>query len=62
MAYSTLDILFIEDYILFDGFAIVAAVGGSMGLFLGFSFFNCLLRMWAYLGRIFTSSRLQLEQ
>ena len=31
----------VEEYVLFDFNAIVAAVGGSMGLFLGFSFLDC---------------------
>ena len=29
-----------EEYVLVDFFDILAAVGGSMGLFLGFSFFD----------------------
>lgn len=32
-----------QEYVLFDFNAIVAAVGGSMGLFLGFSFLECAL-------------------
>ena len=30
----------VEEYVLVDFFDILAAVGGSMGLFLGFSFFD----------------------
>lgn len=30
-----------EEYLIFDFSAIIVAVGGSLGLFLGFSFFQC---------------------
>ena len=32
-----------EEYLLFDFNSIIASVGGSMGLFLSFSFLECLL-------------------
>lgn len=35
-----------EEYLLFDGNAIVSAVGGSLGLFLGFSCLSTLLLLW----------------
>jgi hypothetical protein len=36
-----------EEYLLFDFNAIVSAVGGSLGLFLGFSCLDFLLRLLA---------------
>ena len=33
----------LEEYVLFDFNAILAAVGGSIGLFLGFSFLDCVI-------------------
>ena len=35
--YNTMDVLMVEEVLLFDFNTIVAAIGGSMGLFLGFS-------------------------
>jgi hypothetical protein len=40
--YSTTDISVIEESRLYDFAAIVAAVGGSLGLFIGFSFLDVL--------------------
>jgi hypothetical protein len=40
MMYSTTDVTVVEDRVLFDLAAIVAAVGGSLGLFIGFSFLD----------------------
>jgi hypothetical protein len=37
---DTTDITLIEEVLLFDLTAIVAAVGGSLGLFIGFSFLD----------------------
>ncbi len=34
-------VLILDEYRIFDGNSIVAAIGGSLGLFLGFSFFQC---------------------
>ena len=30
-----------EEYLIFDKMAILATIGGSLGLFIGFSFFHC---------------------
>jgi hypothetical protein len=40
--YPTIDVSVIEETLLFDFTAIVAAVGGSLGLFIGFSFLDVL--------------------
>ncbi len=40
LAYSTTDVVVIEDVLLFDFAGIVSAVGGSLGLFIGFSFLD----------------------
>ena len=37
----TADVLVYEEYLLFDFNAIVSSVGGSLGLFIGFSFLQC---------------------
>ena len=37
---ATTDVTIIEEVFLFDFAAIVAAVGGSLGLFIGFSFLD----------------------
>ena len=34
-----------EEYVVVDFFALVASVGGSLGLFLGFSVLDCLLHL-----------------
>ncbi len=39
--YKSDTVLTLDEYLNFDGNSIVAAIGGSMGLFLGFSFFQC---------------------
>ena len=39
--YATTNVVKYDEYRLFDGNAILAAVGGSLGLFLGFSFLDC---------------------
>ncbi len=41
MFYSTTTVLNFNDYRLVDFGTIVAAVGGSLGLFLGFSCYQC---------------------
>ena len=41
MFYPSTTVLNFNDYRLYDFGTIVAAVGGSMGLFLGFSCFQC---------------------
>jgi hypothetical protein len=38
--YSTTEETVVEEVLLFDFAAIVAAVGGSLGLFIGFSFLD----------------------
>lgn len=38
--YKAIETIEQEEYVLFDFWAILAAVGGSMGLFLGFSFLD----------------------
>ena len=42
LLYPTIDVSVIEETLLFDFTAIVAAVGGSLGLFVGFSFLDVL--------------------
>ena len=39
--YLTTGVTHYEEYLLLDFIAIVAAVGGALGLFVGFSFFDC---------------------
>ena len=48
MAYTSSSIGILEDYVLFDVFSIIASVGGSLGLFLGFSCFDCFNRLWNF--------------
>ncbi len=43
--WENLDVLVEEEYLLMDFNAIVSAVGGSLGLFLGFSCLDFLLKM-----------------
>jgi hypothetical protein len=38
LTFSTTDVTIIEEVLLFDFSAILSAVGGSLGLFIGFSF------------------------
>ncbi len=45
VSYTTTRVMVSEEYQLFDFGAIVAAVGGSLGLFLGFSCWQCLKTM-----------------
>ena len=40
ITFVTTDVTIIEEVLLFDFTAIVAAVGGSLGLFIGFSFLD----------------------
>ena len=40
LGYFSTDVTIIEEVLLFDFTAIVAAVGGSLGLFIGFSFLD----------------------
>jgi hypothetical protein len=40
---SSTNVLVQEEYLLFDDNSIVASVGGSMGLFVGFSVLECFL-------------------
>ena len=46
MTVATSNVLVNEEYLLYDLNNIISAVGGSMGLFLSFSFLNCF--MWAF--------------
>jgi hypothetical protein len=39
--YQTNEVDLHEEYLIFDFSSILTAVGGSLGLFLGFSFFQC---------------------
>ena len=41
MRYGNTDVYTMDEYLLFDAIAIVAAVGGTLGLFIGFSFYDC---------------------
>ena len=43
MTVATLNVLVNEEYLLYDLNNIVSAVGGSMGLFLSFSFLKCFM-------------------
>jgi len=40
MKWSTTDVTIVDEVLLFDFAAIVAAVGGALGLFIGFSFLD----------------------
>ena len=40
LTFSTTDVTIIEEVLLFDFSAILSAVGGSLGLFIGFSFLD----------------------
>ena len=42
----TADVLVYEEYLLFDFNAIVSSVGGSLGLFVGFSFLQCAMSIF----------------
>ena len=46
LAISSTEVTIKEDLVVFDGNAIVAAVGGAMGLFLGFSFYGCIMDIY----------------
>ena len=39
--FTSMTVDMFNQYLLFDSLAIVAAVGGSLGLFIGFSFYDC---------------------
>ena len=41
LQYLNTNIARYEEYLLFDSIAIIAAVGGALGLFIGFSCFDC---------------------
>ena len=41
MYYQSDHITVLEEYLIFDFTSILVAIGGSLGLFLGFSFFQC---------------------
>ena len=43
MTFATSNVLVNEEYLLYDLNNIISAVGGSMGLFLSFSFLNCFM-------------------
>jgi len=45
LSWDDLDVLIEEEYLLLDFNAIVSAVGGSLGLFLGFSCLDFLLKL-----------------
>ena len=55
MAYYSDRMLLLEEYLVFDFSSILVAIGGSLGLFLGFSFFQCgseiLYESMGYLGK-----------
>ena len=44
--YKNMDIEVSEEVLLYDFNALVAAVGGSLGLFLGFSCYSVALELW----------------
>ena len=41
MYYQSDHLRLLEEYLVFDFTSILVAIGGSLGLFLGFSFFQC---------------------
>ena len=41
MYYQSNHLRLLEEYLVFDFTSILVAIGGSLGLFLGFSFFQC---------------------
>ena len=41
MYYQSNHLRLLEEYLIFDFSSILVAIGGSLGLFLGFSFFQC---------------------
>ena len=43
MTFATSNVLVNEEYLLYDLNNIISAVGGSMGLFLSFSFLKCIM-------------------
>ena len=40
LSYSSTEVTYLEEVLLFDFSAIVSAVGGALGLFIGFSFLD----------------------
>ena len=56
MSYHSDRMLLLEEYLVFDFSSILVAIGGSLGLFLGFSFFQCgseiLYNTMGYLGKM----------
>ena len=56
MSYYSDRMLLLEEYLVFDFSSILVAIGGSLGLFLGFSFFQCgseiLYESMGYLGKL----------
>ena len=56
ISYYSDRMLLLEEYLVFDFSSILVAIGGSLGLFLGFSFFQCgseiLYESMGYLGKL----------
>ena len=56
VSYYSDRMLLLEEYLVFDFSSILVAIGGSLGLFLGFSFFQCgseiLYESMGYLGKL----------
>ena len=48
MRYGNTGVYTMDEYLLFDTIAIVAAVGGTLGLFIGFSFYDCIAAIINY--------------
>ena len=46
--YESNNMILLEEYLVFDFSAILVAIGGSMGLFLGFSFLQCGTALFTY--------------
>ena len=45
LSYQSNTMTVLEEYLVFDLVAIISAIGGNLGLFLGFSFFQCCTSM-----------------
>ena len=55
--YKNMDVDISEEVLLYDFSAIVAAVGGSMGLFLGFSCYSLVLEFYTYCSERLTNCK-----
>ena len=51
MKYSTMNIQMHEEYEIQDIYSFIGTVGGSLGLFIGFSYTGCLEKVWNYVLR-----------